>query len=361
MMSDDPPGVDLHDHSDLDFNTVNLTASPEVVAEITQLLHENGLELDEQIDNFVVCHEHGRLVGCAGVDRDVIKDVAVAPGLHGSAVSLRLGSEVAKLAADHGYHDLFLYCRPDNVRRFRGWAFHPLVEIPDVIALMENNPVALPKYLQKLSRERHPGKVIGGVVLNASPFTLGHRFLVEKAAKDCDWLHVFVVKEEAAQFSYADRFRLVTEGVADLGNVTVHQGSKYIISRATFPGYFLKEKATIESSYTGIDLLMFRERIAPALGINRRYVGTEPFDATTNSYNASMKHWLADAPSTAAPIETVMIERLAVDGSPVSASKVRALLARGQFDAIKRLAPSRTLAFLKQQAIPARDRRQGGR
>jgi len=88
-------------------------------------------------------------------------------------------------------------------------------------------------------------------------------------------------------------------------------------------------------------------------------VGTEPLDATTNSYNASMKYWLADAPSTAAPIATVMIERLAVDGSPVSASKVRALLADRDFGAIKRLVPSTTLTFLKPQAIPAGDRKQG--
>ena len=360
-MSDDPPGVDLDAHGDLDFDTVDLTVSPEVETEITRLLNDNGLEFEEQVDNFVIGREDGRLVGCAGLDRDVIKDVAVAPGLHGSAVSLRLGSEISKLAAAHGYHDLFLYCRPDNVKRFRGWAFHVLVEIPGVIALMENNPVALPKYLENLSRGYHPGKAIGGVVLNANPFTLGHRFLVEKAAKACDWLHVFVVKEEAAGFSYADRFRLVTEGVADLGNVTVHYGSKYIISRATFPGYFLKEKATIETSFTGIDLLMFREHIAPALGINHRYVGTEPLDATTNAYNASMKHWLADAPSTAAPIETVTIERLAVDGSPVSASRVRALLASGDLGTIKRLVPPTTLAFLEKQVIPARDRKQGDR
>ena len=359
-MSDDPPGVDLADHSELDFSTVDVTVSPDVEAEITRLLQENGLELDEQINTFVVCRKDGHLIGCAGFDRDVIKDVAVTPGLHGAAISLRLGSEVTKLAAARGYHDLFLYCRPDNAQRFRGWAFYPLVEIPDVIALMENNPVALAKYLEKLSRERHPGKAIGGVVLNANPFTLGHRFLVENAAKGCDWLHVFVVREEAAQFSYADRFRLVTEGLADIRNVTIHQGSKYIISRATFPGYFLKTRATIESSFTGIDLLMFREHIAPALGINRRYVGTEPFDATTNCYNASMKHWLADAPSTAAPIETVVIERLAVDGSPVSASKVRALLSAWDLRAIERLVPSTTLAFLEGQATPARDRKQGG-
>jgi [citrate (pro-3S)-lyase] ligase len=359
-MSEDALGTDLDAGIDLRFDTVELTVSPEIRVEIARLLHDNGLELDEQIENFVVCREDGRLVGCAGFDRDVIKDVAVAPGLRGTAVSLRLGGEVVKLAAGHGYHDLFLFCRPDNVKRFRGWAFHPLVEMPGVIALMENNPIALPKYLEKLSRGRRPGKTIGGVVLNANPFTLGHRFLVEQAAKDCDWLHVFVVREDASQFSYADRFRLVSAGVADIGNVILHEGSKYIISRATFPGYFLKEKAAIDSSFTGIDLLMFRERIAPALGINRRYVGTEPLDATTNNYNASMKHWLADAPSKAASIETVIIERLTVAGSPVSASKVRALLAEGDLSGIKRLVPPTTFAFLTEQAVPAR-RRKGDR
>jgi hypothetical protein len=179
-MSEDALGTDLDAGIDLRFDTVELTVSPEVKVEIARLLHDNGLELDEQIENFVVCREDGRLVGCAGFDRDVIKDVAVAPGLRGTAVSLRLGGEVVKLAAGHGYHDLFLFCRPDNVKRFRGWAFHPLVEMPGVIALMENNPIALPKYLEKLSRGRRPGKTIGGVVLNANPFTLGHRYPLER-------------------------------------------------------------------------------------------------------------------------------------------------------------------------------------
>lgn len=353
-MTDEPPEADLSPSVDLDFHTVDLRASPDGKAEIERLLHENDLELEDGIDIFVVGREQGRLVGCAGLDRDVIKDVAVAPDLRGNAVSLRLGSEVLKIAADAGHHDLFLYCRPDNVKLFRGWAFIPLVEIPGTITLMENNPVALQKYCDELARDRHPGERIGGIVLNANPFTLGHRHLVEKAAAECDWLHVFVVKEDASQFSYDDRFRLVSEGVKDIGNVSVHHGSKYIISRETFPEYFLKQKATIESSFTGIDLLMFREHIAPALGINRRYVGTEPLDKTTNAYNASMKHWLSDAPSAAPPVEAVVIGRLETDGTPVSATAVRDKLAHGDMGGIEALVPPATLAFLKSQAAPVR-------
>ena len=349
-MTDEPPGADLSPTVDLDFHTVDLRASPDGKAEIERLLHENDLELEAGIDIFVVCREQGRLVGCAGLDQDVIKDVAVAPDLRGNAVSLRLGSEVLKMAADAGHHDLFLYCRPDHVKLFRGWAFFPLVEVPDTVALMENNPVALKKYCDTLAADRRPGKRIGGIVLNANPFTLGHRYLVEKAAAECDWLHVFVVKEDASQFSYDDRFRLVAEGLKDIGKVTVHQGSRYIISRATFSGYFLKHKTTVASSFAGIDLLMFREHIAPALGINRRYVGTEPLDGTTNAYNVSMKQWLSDAPSAAPPIEVVVIDRLEVDGAPVSASAVREKLTSGDVDGIAALVPPATLAFLKSQA-----------
>ncbi|HME21146.1 MAG TPA: [citrate (pro-3S)-lyase] ligase [Acetobacteraceae bacterium] len=354
-MTDAPPGIDLNADIKLDFQTINLQEVPEAKEEIRDLLQENGLDLDEQVDIFVVCREHGRLVGCAGLDRDVIKDVAVDPSLRGTAVSLRLGSRVLALAADRGHADLFLYCRPEHVDWFRGWAFHPLVEVPGVMTLLENNPLNLPKYVERLSRERRPGKRIGAIVMNANPFTLGHRFLAEKAAENCDWLHLFVVREDAAQFPYADRFRLITEGLAGIANLTIHHGSKYIISRATFPGYFLKDRSMIEHSFSAIDLLMFREHIAPALGINCRYVGTEPFDATTNSYNTSMKHWLWDVASASPPIQTVVVERLIIDGLPVSASTVRALLAGENFAEIARLVPATTLEYLEKSFGPARE------
>ena len=55
------------------------------------------------------------------------------------------------------------------------------------------------------------------------------------------------------------------QGVKRISRLTLHQGSDYIISRATFPGYFLKDKVMIDHSWAGIDLLLFREYIAPAL------------------------------------------------------------------------------------------------
>jgi len=298
---------------------------------------------------FVVCRREGRLVACAGLDHYTIKCVAVAQDLRGESLSLDLGSEVVHLAAARGQFHLFLYTAPHNLPLFRGWGFYPLVEVPERVVLMENSPVALERYCDSLRAQRRPGKTIGGIVLNANPFTLGHRYLVEQAAGACDWLHVFVVKEDASMFSYADRFALVAAGVKGIDNLTLYPGSDYIISRATFPGYFLKEKGLIEASWAAVDLLLFRDYIAPALGITHRYVGSEPFDVVTRSYNAQMKQWLERAASTAAAITVVEIPRASLGGVPISATEVRRRLAQHDFRAIGDLVPATTLEFLERR------------
>ncbi len=287
------------------------------------------------------------IIACGGLDRNLIKDVAVASDYQGSSLSLKLAAALIGLAADNGQSHLFLCCQPNKVERFRGWGFYPLAEVPDCIVLLENSPVAMTRYCSALSKERKPGKKIGGIVLNANPFTLGHAYLVETASAECDWMHVFVVLEDASQFPYSDRFDLVKKGLAGVTRLTIHRGSDYIISRATFPGYFLKEKAAIDRGWAGIDLLVFREHIAPALGITRRYVGTEPLDVATNRYNADMNDWLLHAPSLAAPVTPIVIPRKCVDGRPVSASMVRALLSQQDFAGIAKLVPASTLDYLE--------------
>ena len=335
-----------------DFYTVQPKDAPPEMVGIRKLLAASDLELDDQVQAFVVCRRQGRLVACAGLDHYTIKCVAVAEDVRGESLSLALGSKVVNLAAARGQFHLFLYSAPHNLPFFRGWGFYPLVEVPDRVVLMENSPVAIEKYCDSLRGQRRPGRKVGGIVLNANPFTLGHRYLVEQAARACDWLHVFVVKEDASLFSFADRFALVAAGVKGVDNLTLYPGSDYIISRATFPGYFLKDTGIIDHSWTAIDLLLFREYIAPALGITHRYVGTEPFDPVTNTYNATMKNWLQQAPSAAAPIAVVEVPRASTGGTPISATKVRQLLAQRNFSRMRELVPATTLRFLETR-VPA--------
>jgi [citrate (pro-3S)-lyase] ligase len=129
----------------------------------------------------------------------------------------------------------------------------------------------------------------------------------------------------------------------------LHPGSEYIISRATFPGYFLKERAIVDHSWAAIDLLLFREHIAPSLNITHRYVGTEPLDAVTSNYNLDMKRWLQEAPSREHAIEVMEVRRALAEGTPISASAVRKLFAEGDFVSLKTLVPESTWTFLKSE------------
>ncbi len=195
---------------------------------------------------------------------------------------------------------------------------------------------------------RQPGRKIGAIVMNANPFTLGHRWLVEQAARQCDWLHLFVVKEDASCFSYHDRFTLIEKGIAGIDKVTLHPGSAYLISRATFPGYFLKEQGVVDDCHSQIDLQIFRERLAPALQITHRFVGTEPLCSLTRSYNQRMKA-LLEAPGDAPPVEVVELARIEKRRADIR-FRVRELYRQRNWQAVAALVPPGTLSFLMQLA-----------
>jgi [citrate (pro-3S)-lyase] ligase len=214
---------------------------------------------------------------------------------------------------------------------------------------MENSRERLARYCRQLTMYRQPGEKIGAIVMNANPFTLGHRWLVEQAARQCDWLHLFVVKEDASFFSYQDRVALIEQGIAGIANVTLHPGSAYLISRATFPGYFLKDKGVVDDCHCQIDLQLFREHLAPALQITHRFVGSEPLCSLTRNYNLRMKE-LLEAPGETPAIQVVELERVEKDGAPISASRVRKLYKERQWSAIAPLVPPGTLSFLMQLA-----------
>lgn len=159
-----------------------------------------------------------------------------------------------------------------------------------------------------------------------------------------------MVKEDTSRFPYEDRLDLVLKGTKDIPRLTVHRGSEYIISRATFPCYFIKEQSVINHCYTEIDLKIFRQYLAPALGVTHRFVGTEPYCTVTSQYNNDMRYWLETPTLPAPPIELVEIERLCFQEMPISASWVRKLLVKKDLTAIAPLVPPATLHYLQQMA-----------
>ena len=177
----------------------------------------------------------------------------------------------------------------------------------------------------------------GCIVMNCNPFTLGHRYLIEQAAKHVEQLYVMVVREDCSLFAYTERKAMVEQGVADIENVNVIDGSDYAISRATFPTYFLKRLDDAADTQMLLDLDLFRRHIAPALGATVRFVGTEPTDQLTRRYNQLMHEALKDVRE---------INRLEKDGNAVSASRVRKAMEEGDMNTIRQLVPPTTLPYI---------------
>lgn len=183
---------------------------------------------------------------------------------------------------------------------------------------------------------------IGAIVMNANPFTLGHRYLVEYASERVDYLYVFVLEEEKSEISYDDRLHMVYLGVRDIKNVTVTSGGRNIISSDTFPEYFMKEELQDAEINAYKDIESFALNIAPLWGITDRFFGEEPIDNVTRQYNEQMKLYLPQF-----YINAIEIPRKKDDTEVISASRVRRAIAENDWDTVSKLVPKTTLGYLR--------------
>ena len=312
---------------------------------VRDFLESVDLEMSEDVETFVIAKEDDRIVACGGLSGRVLKNIALDESIRGEGLALSLMSELLKLAFREGRHDLFLFTKPEYEEVFESCGFKYIEQANHQVILMENS-YNIDLYKKRLRKYKHTGDVVGSIVMNCNPFTLGHRYLVEQACERSHWVHLFVVKEDASFFSYKDRYKLICEGLEDLKNLTIHEGSDYIISKATFPTYFIKDKRQIDSLYTELDLNIFRNHLAPQLGITHRYVGEEPLCVVTNEYNEQMKKLLA-APSELPPIKVVVLGRIEYGGEPISASRVRRLMQENRLEEIIPLVPPTTFALIE--------------
>ena len=300
-------------------------------AQVERFLGDNALAFEEVDSYYVVTDGEGAILSGAGIKGDVIKCVAVAEEHRSEGLMAPLISHIIGL---QGGRNLKVFTKPEYRRVFESLGFHLLAEAPKAI-LLENGG-GLEAYVRYLAALPRKG-VCGVVVMNANPFTLGHRHLLEVALKQVDTLFVLPVKEDVSFFPYAER-RSMLEAVP---GVVLAEGSAYQISAATFPTYFLKDLSEASETQMQLDIDLFARQIAPALGASVRFVGEEPEDALTSRYNSLMAQML---PSFG--ISTVVVPRLRLDGVVVSASRVRRALLEGHFADAARLTPGSVHPYL---------------
>jgi [citrate (pro-3S)-lyase] ligase len=318
---------------------------------VKQFLAQHQLSIDPDIEYFVVAYCEQDIIACGGIAGHVLKSIAVSSMLQGEGFSLKLMTELTNFAYEMGRFHLFLFTKPANIALFRQSGFFLVERVGNDVALMENSPMRLQSYCQQLQLLKVSGGKIGSIVMNANPFTLGHQYLLEQACAQCDWVHLFAVREEGGDFTYADRLAMINAGTRHLNNISIHPGSDYIISKATFPTYFIKDQQVINSVHTELDLKIFRHYIAPALGITHRFVGSEPYCPVTRSYNQAMQEWLEKEYMNCPPIKVMEIMRCERDARPISATRVRQLLRACELPEVRTLVPNSTYSYLCQHYV----------
>lgn len=207
----------------------------------------------------------------------------------------------------------------------------------------------LQKYIDMSGVHKADNLCVGCIVMNANPFTKGHLYLVERAAKEVDMLLIFVVEEDLSEFSFIDRFQMVECGVQHIDKVKVIPSGRFILSRHTFVSYFEKDKKQDERVDTALDIQFFGAYIAPAMGIKKRFVGEEPRDLVTRQYNEEMKNRLPFY-----GVEVIEIPRKEVNGICISATVVRDLYQVKDWNSLDQYLPSSTVEYLSKNAIEMR-------
>ncbi|WP_315069427.1 [citrate (pro-3S)-lyase] ligase [uncultured Clostridium sp.] len=308
---------------------------------VKDFLKHQDLKFDESIQCTVALYDDSKIIGTGSFEGKILKCIAVDSSYKGMGISNRIVSTLVSEEYRRGNMHLFVYTKPKNQEVFNNLGFYKIAEVPDKVVLLENNPFGISDFVDRIKAKKIDGNIIASVVVNCNPFTLGHKALIEKASKESDVVHVFVVSEDRSIFPAEVRYRLVEEGTSHLSNVVLHKCGDYIISNATFPSYFIKKPDEAVKSHTLLDIEIFTKYIVPALGINRRYVGEEPTCVITRTYNETMKEIM---PSR--NVEVIEVPRVAYGGEITSASKVRQLIKEEKFLGVKKMVPETTYKFL---------------
>lgn len=337
---------------------------------VTALLNAEGIRLDANLDYTCGMYDDEmNIIATGSCFGNTLRCLAVSSEHQGEGLMNQIISHLIEVQFERGNTHLFLYTKCSSAKFFGDLGFYEIARIDEQIVFMENRRTGFKNYLKKLEESSAlqlqtltkdtsantatlqsdnalpdtstADRKIAALVMNANPFTLGHQYLVEKAARENDLLHLFIVSENASLVPFKVRKQLVMEGTAHLDNICYHDSGPYIISNATFPSYFQKDENAVIESHAMLDLTVFTE-IAQTLGINRRYVGEEPTSLVTGIYNNIMSEKLPEN-----GIECIIVPRKTDGKKAISASTVRQAIKDNDVDTLKKLVPESTLRYFE--------------
>lgn len=309
-------------------------------AQMDALLLREGIRRDGNLDySCGVFDEDDTLIATGSCFDSTLRCLAVSGDHQGEGLLNQVIGHLMEVQAHRGNSHLFLYTKPSAARFLSDLGFYEIARVDGTLVFMENRRNGFSGYCAALEKQRTDAAKVAAIVMNANPFTLGHRHLVAQASAENDAVHLFLLSQEAGPIPHDVRRKLVEAGIADFPNVILHETGPYMISSATFPSYFLKDADTVIRTQAALDLTVFA-RIARQLNIQHRYVGEEQTSHVTALYNQTMAECLPKL-----GIQCHIIQRLEVRGRAVSASTVRQAIHDGQLEAIRELVPESTFRY----------------
>ena len=177
--------------------------------------------------------------------------------------------------------------------------------------------------VQQQAFHHKDGQIIGSLVMAANPFTNGHAQLVDYVARECDYFYIFIIEDSHFDFPFVMRFAMAQKYASKYSHCRVIPTGNYFGADFLFPEYHDRvqyNKTKITSPQ--IDTIIFARHLAPCLGINRRYLGSEETDPVTQQFNEYLQSFLPRY-----GIDVVVVPRFNTpNNNIISGSYVRGLL-----------------------------------
>ena len=304
---------------------------------LISFLHKNNLEYEFDITYSILVYDKDKLIATSSIANNVMKCFLVHDDYKNLNITNLMFQHLVNELKSNNIYNYFVFTSPENEKVFTSLNMKKIVETMNTVLLEGGDYITEVLHELKLEYNISNNKK-AAVIINGNPMTLGHVYLIETAAKENKEVLVFVVSEDLSSFPYKDRLEIIKAATKHLKNVTVLPTLSYLVSKITFPKYFLKEDQLIQDEQTLVDVLVYKQYYQKIFNIEKRYLGEEPYSFSTSKYNQVLKDYLNS--------NVKIIPRKEKNKKPISASLVRKLIKANKLEKVKDYVPDATYQYL---------------
>ncbi|RBT42463.1 [citrate (Pro-3S)-lyase] ligase [Enterococcus gallinarum] len=194
--------------------------------QVMELLKKEDIRMDKNLEYTcgIFDSEHN-LIATGSCFGNTLRCLAVSSQYQGEGLMNLIVTHLVNYQFNRGIFHLFVYTKTGCESIFKTLGFYRIAKVADQLVFLENKKNGFESYLHQLQANTESvssDSKISAIVMNANPFSLGHQYLIEKASKESDLVHVFVVSEDTSVFPFSVRKQLIEKGTSHLNNIVIH-------------------------------------------------------------------------------------------------------------------------------------------